>query len=209
LPEGRGGKILALVITSLLFLGPILGIPAWIMGHRDLKRIRAGEIRESNRTVTQAGMIFGIVGTFVSPVFLFAASIVVAVTLAYLDASAVQANKDAMMAEAANIAMIARDYRNRPSGSAGGGGSFEGFVLSDRLRHTENGVYMIRILSVDRLQIFGSSVRNYEDGLIALVDEYGSILRWEFTGRFNPLSRYPRRPAGPEEKSQEMVSKFL
>lgn len=209
LNEGRGGKILALGITALLFLGPILGIPAWIMGRRDLQRIRTGALAESNRTTTQVGMIFGIVGTFISPVFLFVASVVIAITLTVMESGAVQANKSAMMTEAASIAVVARDYRDRPSGAAGGGGSFEGFQLSDELRSTKNGVYMIRVLSSDRLQIIGSSVRNYEDGLIALVNETGSILRWEFAGRFNPLSRYHRRPAEPEEKPQESESKYL
>ncbi len=208
-PEGRGGKILALGITSLLLLGPILGIPAWIMGHRDLKRIRSGEMQESPRTVTQAGMIFGIIGTFVSPVFLIVASIAIGMTLVFVEASAVQSNKDAMMVEAANIAVIARNYRNRPSSPTGGGGSFEGFALSDKLRHTEQGIYMIRILADDRLQIIGSSVRNYNDGLIALVNESGSILHWEFSGRFREPQRYHQRPAEPEEKPQDRESKYL
>lgn len=35
--SGRGTLILAFVIISIILLVPILGIPAWIMGHNDLK----------------------------------------------------------------------------------------------------------------------------------------------------------------------------
>jgi len=61
--QGHGALILVLGLLSLLMLGPFTGIPAWVMGSRDLKKIRAGRIAESEHTMTQVGMVLGIVGT--------------------------------------------------------------------------------------------------------------------------------------------------
>ena len=60
---GRGGIILTLGILSLVITGPITGIPAWIMGHRDIRNIDAGLIAQSERGMTTAGMVLGIIGT--------------------------------------------------------------------------------------------------------------------------------------------------
>jgi len=208
--EGRGGKILALGIVSLLFLGPLSGIPAWIMGHRDLKRISLGKINDSNRTLTQVGKIFGIVGTFISPIFLICSSIIIAVVLSVLDARNIQLNKDAIMTDVTNLAIAAKEYRRRPSGAGGGGGYYKGFELSEQMKHTTNGTYMIRVLSSDSLQIVGSFVRNYDDGVIAYIGKEGSILRWAFSGSFDPFPRFPFRYKSPQkEKSPEDETKIL
>ena len=58
----RGGIILTLGILSLLccqLLGPV----AWIMGQTDLKQIDAGIMDREGRSLTQIGMILGIVST--------------------------------------------------------------------------------------------------------------------------------------------------
>jgi hypothetical protein len=77
---GRGVTILVFGILSIVALGPILGIPAWVMGRTDLSKIRAGLMPESERQLTKAGMILGIIGTFY---FIVAIVIVVIVLLVY------------------------------------------------------------------------------------------------------------------------------
>ena len=60
----RGGTVLALGIVSLLaglFLIP-LGIVAWVMGSRDLKGMKRGEVDPAGRSLTQMGWAFGISG---------------------------------------------------------------------------------------------------------------------------------------------------
>jgi len=60
----RGTLILVLGILSIV-LTPclsILGIPAWIMGNRDLKAIDAGQMDASGRSLTSAGRICGMIG---------------------------------------------------------------------------------------------------------------------------------------------------
>jgi hypothetical protein len=85
----RGGIVLTLGITSIVLgvagipfflcwglgaipavLGLGLGIPAWIMGHRDLAMMREGVKDPAGRGSTQGGWICGIIGTCVSAVLL-------------------------------------------------------------------------------------------------------------------------------------------
>ena len=77
---GRGSTILALGLISLLtatvfscgclgiFVSPATGIPAWIMGAGDLRKIGEGFISPSERANTKGGMICGIIGTFFGPI---------------------------------------------------------------------------------------------------------------------------------------------
>ena len=59
----RGGVILALGIIGLMTGCFILGIIAWVMGRKDLPEIDAGRMDPTGRSMTQAGMILGMVGT--------------------------------------------------------------------------------------------------------------------------------------------------
>lgn len=61
---GRGALILVLGVLSISVLGPFAGIPAWVLGRRDLQKIDHGLIPRSEHSITKAGMILGIVGTF-------------------------------------------------------------------------------------------------------------------------------------------------
>ena len=61
--QGRGAIILILGILSIVMFGPLTGIPAWVMGHGDLKEIQAGRIPQSEHGLTTGGMVLGIIGT--------------------------------------------------------------------------------------------------------------------------------------------------
>jgi hypothetical protein len=56
----RGGMILTFGIVGLLCCMP-LGIVAWVMGASDLKAIRAGRMDPAGQSMTQAGMVIGII----------------------------------------------------------------------------------------------------------------------------------------------------
>ena len=70
----RGGLILGFGITSLVFpilccyvpLGIFFGVPAWIMGSADMRKINAGEMDPAGKGSTKAGLICGIIGTFIA-----------------------------------------------------------------------------------------------------------------------------------------------
>ena len=112
-PEaGRGGLILTLGILSVALLGFVLGIPAWVMGNKDLKKIRAGTIDRKQKGLTQSGMVLGIVGTFVSPLIGVLATILIvaATTLTFraINHDSTQAGLEALSpayaAESASLA---------------------------------------------------------------------------------------------------------
>ncbi len=57
----RGILVLILGILSLVGCSFFTGIPAWIMGKGDLRQIDAGQMQPDGRTLTQIGMILGII----------------------------------------------------------------------------------------------------------------------------------------------------
>jgi hypothetical protein len=81
-PEaGRGTLILVLGILGLVAFGFLTGIPAWVMGQRDLKKIAAGTISPDEKATTQIGMILGIVATAISGFVLLIVLIGLAIAL--------------------------------------------------------------------------------------------------------------------------------
>jgi hypothetical protein len=73
----RGGLVLALGIISIVLgftwflsvVGLALGIVAWVMGHRDLRKIEARAMDPQGRGMTQGGWICGIIGTALSGLY--------------------------------------------------------------------------------------------------------------------------------------------
>lgn len=63
LPPHRGDVVLFLGVLSLLMCGP-LGLVAWTLGSRDLRRIRRGELSAKRIGMLRAGRLCGIIGTF-------------------------------------------------------------------------------------------------------------------------------------------------
>ncbi|MFH0821252.1 MAG: hypothetical protein V2B18_00745 [Pseudomonadota bacterium] len=62
LEPNRGGLILFLGITSLLFCWPF-GIAAWVLGNSDIRRTREGRMSATGIRAVKAGRALGIVGT--------------------------------------------------------------------------------------------------------------------------------------------------
>ena len=65
--QGRGSTILFLGILSIIVAGLFMGIPAWVMARRDLKKMKAGTMSRDDRRATLTGMVFGIIGIFLNP----------------------------------------------------------------------------------------------------------------------------------------------
>lgn len=67
----RGGLVftlglVGLVLTTACGLGLLSGLPAWILGARDLSRMQAGALDPSGHGITRAGKICGMVATILS-----------------------------------------------------------------------------------------------------------------------------------------------
>jgi hypothetical protein len=66
----RSPVIIALGIAAIIILGPITGIPAWIMANQDLRDLHAGYLPPSASNSLTLGRILAIIGTFFSPLWL-------------------------------------------------------------------------------------------------------------------------------------------
>lgn len=77
----RGGLILALGILSFVIAGILTGIPAWVMGSGDLKKMDAGTMDPQGRGLTQAGRILGMICTILTGVVFVIAAIVIAASV--------------------------------------------------------------------------------------------------------------------------------
>jgi hypothetical protein len=72
---GLGATSFALALATCAHYGlclPVaipLGIIAWVMGVRDMRRMRTGEIDPAGRSSTQLGLVFGIIGTSLGALF--------------------------------------------------------------------------------------------------------------------------------------------
>jgi MFS family permease len=184
-PEpGRGGLILAFGILSIALLGPILGIPAWVMGHRDLKKIRAGVIAISQKGLTQAGMICGIVGTFISSFTIIILGIAIAVGLSMYSAQCVQSNKDAMINDLNNIAANAYQYKTCPSSMEGGSGTYIGYSIPSNKTTNANGSYSIVHNDKNNIVVLGMSSAYPGSSIQVKVDSAGTLVGWQYQGEF-------------------------
>jgi len=79
--RGRSAVILVMGIAALVFLGPITGIPGWIMANQDLRDIDAGYIHPSERSQLKTGKLLSILGTFCSPLWLLIGAAVIGMLL--------------------------------------------------------------------------------------------------------------------------------
>ncbi len=66
----RGNLILVLGLASF-FAGPLAGIPAFVMGVRELWNVSRGHTDPRERGRTLAGIIAGIIGTIIFTLMLF------------------------------------------------------------------------------------------------------------------------------------------
>jgi hypothetical protein len=148
----RGRKILALGILSLVLLGPVAGIPAWIMGKKDLRKIDDGIIPPSERKSTHVGMIMGMIGSIYTTAIL-AIGIFLSIS-SYSDMASASA-RDALVAGCTKIADDAQVYYAFPKEMQGGGNSFIGFEIRADTSKTSNCKYSIENLDSQSLTITG------------------------------------------------------
>ncbi|MCI0556276.1 MAG: hypothetical protein L0287_35480 [Anaerolineae bacterium] len=176
--------ILTFGILSVLLFGPFLGIPAWVMGNSDLKKIRAGLIAASAKGLTQGGMILGIVGTFFGVFTIIIIGIAIAVGLSMFSAQSISWNKDGMINELNNLCANAYQYRTLPASEGGGAGSYLGYEIPEEMAETENGVYRVTVALKDTIRFTGVSKLDELNTITVYIDETGRRREWTYTGYF-------------------------
>lgn len=177
--SGRGTLILVLGILSVVMLGFVTGIPAWVMGHGDLKKIKAGVIAATEEGLTKAGMILGIIGTAISGLVLAVVlvGIFLAVGLSFYGSRSVEAQQKAIEADLHSLASDAMQFRME-------NGSFTGYEIPRRLKSDDNADFQARIDSPDQITFSAKSLK--AKGLIkATLDSGGELTDWVYEGDFS------------------------
>ena len=177
LKPSRGRLIHTLGILSLIIFGPLAGIPAWLMGSRELKKIRDGRVSSSRLGFVQSGRTCGIVGTFFSVGFWVVIS--AALTLV-AESERGSFRTDVVENHLREIASSAKEYRSQHTSARARSGSFEGYTLP--LDQTFLEVhYAVEVLTPNLLRL----TANWEfyvwktqrhDVMTAFVDSSGQLL---------------------------------
>lgn len=180
---GRGTLILVLGILSVVMLGFVTGIPAWVMGHGDLKKIKAGVIAAAEEGLTKAGMILGIIGTAISGLVLAVVliGIFLAVGLSVFSARSVEGQQRAIEADLHSLASDAMQFRVE-------NGSFTGYEIPRRLKSNENADFNARIDSPDQIT-FSARSQKAKGSIKATLGSGGELTDWVYEGDFSNEER--------------------
>lgn len=89
-------------------------------------------------------------------------AIVVGITL--FNASAVQANRDAVVSDLQHLAFTAQQYYKKPTILGGGGNSFTGYTLPDGLSNNANGAYVITSVVANQVVFTGTGTEKNDAG---------------------------------------------
>lgn len=181
LERGRGALILVLGILSLLMFGLITGIPAWVMGNTDLRRMREGKMETADEGLTRAGMILGIIGTLISGLILVFMILVIVGLFSFagmmiFDAAGLDAQEQSIEAHLHSLASNAQIYRVDR-------GTYEGYEIPPDLRRTDNESYSAQVMA-DQI-VFRGRATNRRGSISATLDSDGNLIDWVYEGEFD------------------------
>jgi len=163
----------------MFLLVPVLGISAWLIANKDLRKIRDGTISPTARSVTRSGKMLGICGLVFFPFVIFA------FLYSIFPDRSMGSYRDAMINDLNNLSANAYDYRIRSLEGGGGGGSYEGYKIPQTLAESEDGIYTVAAVYRDSVTLHGKAKQI--DGTIEVkVDPFGKPIRtsWTYGGDF-------------------------
>jgi hypothetical protein len=100
----------------------------------------------------------------------------------------IQANLDAITNDICNISAHAYQYWIRPISMEGGGQSYIGYQLTEKLRSNDNAVYSASVISPGELSITGTSSL-IKGAIIGRLNDEGRIFKWEYSGAFEKMKK--------------------
>ncbi len=89
--------------------------------------------------------------------------IAVVVGINLFNASAISANRDAVISDLNNLGTMAQQYYKKPTSMAGGGNKFTGWTIPGQLDTTANGTYTATV-SAQSITIVGTGTETGDDG---------------------------------------------
>ncbi|HLF15497.1 MAG TPA: hypothetical protein VI932_11480 [Bacteroidota bacterium] len=104
----------------------------------------------------------------------------IAVGVQLFAASSTAANRDALVNDINNIAANAKQYRSKLRSMGGGGNSYTGYILSNKLNQNDDGSFSLAIQPAN-IVITGTSSLGF--GTVeATIDSNGTAGNWNYTG---------------------------
>jgi hypothetical protein len=123
--------------------------------------------------------------------------IAVAAALWVFGSKSLEAHRTGLVNDLNHVASNAYLYRMKPSTLGGGGGSYEGYAIPQKLSFTGFGVYtIVEPVSADTLRLLGTSVQRH-GAVEARVEATGFMRIVSYSGDFLELGP---APAGPGDQ---------
>lgn len=97
--------------------------------------------------------------------------------------SPVNQNKDAIINDLNNLAAISFQYRIRSKEMGGGGGSYIGFSIPEKMQQNENATFKAEVLDKDHIRFTAASAKGF-GSVSETIDETGRMGDWTYTGQF-------------------------
>ncbi len=108
--------------------------------------------------------------------------IAIAVGLSLFNSTSAESNRDAIVNDMMNISQYAYRYKLTPIPYGGGGRSYSGFTIPEKLSNNENATYMSEAGPAS-VRFIGTS--NYGYGTVAAVlDSSGELSAFTFSGQW-------------------------
>lgn len=181
LERGRGALILVLGILSIVMFGFITGIPAWVMGQTDLRRMREGKVETSDEGLARAGMILGIIATVLSALVLLLIILIVVGIFSFaglmiFQTGGLHAQERAIESHLYTLANNAATYRLDHN-------TYDGYEIPADLRRTDHESYSAQV-SADEIRFRGKAT-NRNGSIEATLDTDGELVDWIYRGAFS------------------------
>jgi len=106
----------------------------------------------------------------------------ISVGIQLFGASSVSSNRDALVNDINNIAANAKQYRSRIGAMGGGGGSYVGYLIPDKLVDNDDGSFAT---TTSRVSVVVTATSALGFGTVAAtIDSNGAAGNWTYTGDF-------------------------
>jgi uncharacterized protein YunC (DUF1805 family) len=165
--------LFARTFLAITLVTSVLGVSGFVMGFRDLRKMKSGKLVDAEKKSTVIGIVLGVVGPILS----------LLVMISFLSVSSVRPFENALQENIMDIATDAYEYRVRLSASAESKGSYTGYILPDKLKIKYNSRFEVTVLHPDSILIVGYS--GYVEGSVtSVLGPEGRLHHWTSTGDF-------------------------
>lgn len=110
-------------------------------------------------------------------------AVAISVGIAMFSSNTIGSNKDALVNDLANLAANSYQYKLRLKNFGGGGGTYTGYTIPDKLRLNDDGSFTVSSITATSIIIVGTSGQGF--GTITLtVDSLGKPTTFVYSGDF-------------------------